>query len=118
MRDAFMQDAASRGLGPDAMGIMEMFAEQFEIPASWGMRSVRDAEGGLAFDVDGFLYRGTVKVVRRDGMYAVTLGDEGQETVVAEGALLDAIDRMVERDERYEERVLEAYGPVVEVIRG
>ena len=96
----------------------------YNILWSWGIRNIRAAEidsrAGLAFDVNGFLFKGTVVVVLDEGadLYNICLLQKNTVTIVSQGIYFDdlgsEIDRIVERspgmtDAEYNQMVNSAY---------
>ena len=93
--------------------ILAILRLQLMVVFSWGFykpqRLPNDA--GLAFMVDGFLYKGRVEVVYNDGtdLFDVRLSDGRIETDVYADCLVNVIDGMVERCKDYNNRVSEEY---------
>ncbi len=96
----------------------------YNILWSWGIRNIRAAEidsrAGLAFDVNGFLFKGTVVVVLDEGadLYDICLLQKNTVTIVSQGIYFDdlgsEIDSIVERspgmtDAEYNQMVNSAY---------
>ena len=96
----------------------------YNILWSWGIRNIRAAEidsrAGLAFDVNGFQYKGTVIIKLDEGadLYDICLVQEGKLTIVRSEVYFDElgsiIDDIVERrqgmsDEEYGQMVESAY---------
>lgn len=92
---------------------------------SWGIQNIHSAEinnqAGLAFDVDGFLFKGSVIVILDEGsdLYNICLMQNGKMSIAREGVFFDelgsAIDALVEKDqctssEEYGKTVLSTYG--------
>lgn len=91
---------------------------------SWGIHNIRAAvinsRAGLAFDVEGFMFKGTVVVILDEGadLYDICLLQKNTITVVSKGIYFDelgsAIDGIVERhpgmtDAEYHRMVKSAY---------
>ena len=66
---------------------------------------------GLAFQVEGFKYTGTVKVIYNEGtdLFEVHLEDGRIEEGVYLDQLVNVIDGMVERCDNYDKRISDAY---------
>lgn len=96
----------------------------FSVLWSWGIHKVRPvalgSQSGLAFDVNGFQYKGTVIIKLDEGadLYDICLVQEGKLTIVKSEVYFDElgsiIDDIVERrqgmsDEEYGQMVESAY---------
>lgn len=96
----------------------------FSVLWSWGIHKVRPvalgSQSGLAFDVNGFQYKGTVIIKLDEGadLYDICLVQEGKLTIVRSEVYFDElgsiIDDIVERrqgmsDEEYGQMVESAY---------
>ena len=96
----------------------------FSVLWSWGIHKVRPAtlgsQAGLAFDVNGFQYKGTVIIKLDEGadLYDICLVQDGKLTIVISEVYFDElgsiIDDIVERrqgmsDEEYGQMVESAY---------
>lgn len=96
----------------------------FSVLWSWGIHKVRPAalgsQAGLAFDVNGFQYKGTVIIKLDEGadLYDICLVQDGKLTIVRSEVYFDElgsiIDDIVERrqgmsDEEYGQMVESAY---------
>lgn len=96
----------------------------FSVLWSWGIHKVRPvalgSQSGLAFDVNGFQYKGTVIIKLDEGadLYDICLVQEGILTIVRSEVYFDElgsiIDDIVERrqgmsDEEYGQMVESAY---------
>lgn len=97
--------------------IRMILKSQLMVVFSWGFNSPRAIENGLAFDVQGYLFKGKVEVVYNDGLdlFDIRLiNPDGsvkqEETGVYVDCLVEEIDGLVERCPNYEERVAEDYG--------
>ena len=66
---------------------------------------------GLVFKVDGFKYKGMVKVIYNVGadLFEIHLDDGSIEEDVYADQLVDIIDSMVERCENYDKHISDAY---------
>jgi hypothetical protein len=93
--------------------IMAILRTQLMVVFSWGFHKPQRLpnDAGLAFMVDGFLYKGRVEVVYNDGtdLFDVRLSDGRIETDVYADCLVNVIDGMVERCKDYDNRVSEEY---------
>ena len=100
-----------------AQDIMEILLAQPEVVMSWGFHDPEAIPFGIIFKVNGFVHRGTVKIIYDEGMDVFrvwTCNMEGEEIQVEDyvyvDQLLDVVDHMVEMCEGYRERVMEEYG--------
>ena len=93
--------------------ILAILRSQLMVVFSWGFHKPQRLpnDAGLAFMVDGFLYKGRVEVVYNDGtdLFDVRLSDGRIETDVYADCLVNVIDGMVERCKDYSNRVSEEY---------
>ena len=93
--------------------ILQILRSQLMVVFSWGFHhpTVLPDNRGLAFEVDGFLYKGRVEVVYNDGadLFDVHLSDGRVETDVYADCLVSVIDGLVERCDDYKGRVSEEY---------
>lgn len=96
--------------------IIAILRTQLMVVFSWGFHrpTALPNNRGLAFEVDGFLYKGRVEVVYNEGMdlFEVHLSDGRVEADVYADCLVDVIDGMVERTDDYRERIKKEYGLV------
>ena len=96
--------------------IMQILRTELMVMLSWGFHSAYAIENGLAFYVNGYLYKGKVEVEYDEGwdLFSVrTLNPDGstkeeQEGIYVDG-LVDCVDRLVEYCPDYEKRVRETY---------
>ena len=92
---------------------MAILRTQLMVVFSWGFHKPQRLpnDAGLAFMVEGFLYKGRVEVVYNDGadLFEVHLSDGRAETDVYADCLVNVIDGMVERCKDYDNRVSEEY---------
>lgn len=97
--------------------ILSILRSQLMVVFSWGFNTPRAIENGLQFRVQGFLFKGVVKVVYDEGAdtfivrlekYDGSLWME-QDDVYFDN-LVDVIDGMVERTPDYAGRVAKEYG--------
>jgi len=93
--------------------IMAILRSQLMVVFSWGFHhpTALPDNRGLAFEVNGFLYKGRVEVIYNNGadLFEVHLSDGRIETDVYADCLINAIDGMVERCDQYKERVQAHY---------
>ena len=97
--------------------IMQILRTQIYVVFSWGFNSPKAIEDGLAFKVEGFLFKGRVEVLYDGGtdLFVVRLINRDgsvkkeQDGIFIDG-LVDCIDRLVERCPKYEERIRKEYG--------
>ena len=89
--------------------ILQILRSQLMVVFSWGFHhpTALPDNRGLAFIVDGFLYKGKVEVVYNDALdlFEIRLGDGRIEDMVYCDNLVSVIDGMVERCENYQARV-------------
>ena len=94
--------------------ILQILRAQPIVVFSWGFHhpTALPNDRGLAFIVDGFLYKGRVEVVYNDALdlFEIRLGDGRVEEMVYCDNLVAVIDTMVERCENYKVRVKQEYG--------
>ena len=97
--------------------IMSILRSQLVIILSWGFHSPVALDNGLQFQVNGFLFKGRVKVLYDEGsdtFIVRTINGDGSINAQVDDVYLDClvtvIDGLVEKCERYEERVKDAYG--------
>lgn len=80
---------------------------------SWGFHrpTALPNNRGLAFQVEGFKYTGTVKVIYNEGtdLFEVHLEDGRIEESVYLDQLVGVIDAMVERTDNYSQSVKKTY---------
>ena len=93
--------------------ILQILRSQLMVVFSWGFHrpTALPDDRGLAFDVNGFLYKGRVEVIYNDGvdLFEVHLSDGRIEADVYADCLVNVIDGMVERCDQYKERVQAHY---------
>ena len=93
--------------------IIAILRTQLMVVFSWGFHrpTALPNNRGVAFEVDGFLYKGRVEVIYNAGMdlFEVHLSDGRVEADVYADCLVDVIDGMVERTDDYRERVKKEY---------
>lgn len=94
--------------------IMAILRSQLMVVFSWGFHhpTALPDDRGLAFEVNGFLYKGRVEVIYNNGadLFEVHLSDGRIEADVYADYLVNVIDGMVERCENYKVRVKQEYG--------
>lgn len=94
--------------------ILQILRSQLMVVFSWGFHlpTALPDDRGLAFEVDGFLYKGRVEVIYNDGvdLFEVRLADGRVEEMVYCDNLVAVIDTMVERCENYKVRIKQEYG--------
>ena len=80
---------------------------------SWGFHrpTALPDNRGLAFQVEGFKYKGMVKVIYNVGadLFEIHLDDGSIEEDVYADQLVDIIDSMVERTDNYSQSVKKTY---------
>lgn len=97
--------------------IMSILRSQLVIILSWGFHSPVALDNGLQFQVNGFLFKGRVRVLYDEGsdtFIVRTINGDGSINAQVDDVYLDClvtvIDGLVEKCKRYEERVKDAYG--------
>ena len=89
--------------------IMAILRTQLMVVFSWGFHRPTAVPNnrGLAFEVDGFLYKGRDEVIYNDALdlFEVYLSDGRTEDMIYCDNLVAVIDGLVERTDNYEERV-------------
>ena len=92
--------------------ILQIFKTQLMVVFSWGLHNLTRLpnDKGLAFNVDGFKYKGKVLVEYNEAadLFEVVVGTERITNVYLEN-LIDVIDFAVERTTDYEDRVKQHY---------
>ena len=92
--------------------IMQILRSQLMVVFSWGFNNPTAITNGLRFWVQGFKYKGSVEIVYNEGkdLFEVTLTNT-KETVkdVYLDCLVNVIDGLVERCDKYKERVTQEY---------
>jgi hypothetical protein len=93
--------------------ILAILRSQLMVVFSWGFHKPQRLpnDAGLAFMVDGFLYKGRVQVIYNGGadLFEVHLSDGRVEADVYADCLVNVIDGMVELCKDYDNRVSEEY---------
>lgn len=93
--------------------ILQILRSQLMVVFSWGFHhpTALPDDRGLAFEVDGFLYKGRVEVIYNNDadLFEVHLSDGRIEADVYADYLVNVIDGMVERCDQYKERVQAHY---------
>ena len=93
--------------------ILKILRSQLMVVFSWGFHrpSALPNNEGLAFQVNGFKYKGMVKVIYNVGadLFEVHLDNGTVEEDIYADQLVDIIDGMVERTDNYAEDVINTY---------
>ena len=93
--------------------ILQILRSQLMVVFSWGFHrpTALPDNRGLAFQVEGFKYTGTVKVIYNEGadLFEVHLENGRIEEGVYLDQLVDVIDGMVERCDDYDKHILATY---------
>ena len=93
--------------------IMTILHSQLMVVFSWGFYrpTALPDNRGLAFQVEGFKYTGTVKVIYNEGvdLFEIYLDNGQNEKDVYLDQLVNVIDGMVERCDNYDKRISDAY---------
>lgn len=80
---------------------------------SWGFNAPRALPNdmGLIFNVDGFKYKGEVKILYNEGadLFSVTLANGKQIEGVYFDQLVEVIDNLVEKTDDYDNTVMNFY---------
>ena len=93
--------------------ILQILRTQLMVVFSWGFHrpTALPDNRGLAFQVEGFKYKGMVKVIYNVGadLFEIHLDDGSIEENVYADQLVDIIDSMVERTDNYSQSVKKTY---------
>ena len=93
--------------------IMTILRSQLMVVFSWGFHNpvALPYDKGLRFQVQGFLYKGIVEVIYNEGrdLFEVLLSNGTRVEDVYFDNLVAVIDGLVERCDRYQERVTKEY---------
>ncbi|MBO5894099.1 MAG: hypothetical protein J6Q31_07550 [Alistipes sp.] len=93
--------------------ILQILRRRLMVVFSWGFHrpTALPDNRGLVFKVDGFKYKGMVKVIYNVGadLFEIHLDDGSIEEDVYADQLVDIIDSMVERCDDYDKRILATY---------
>lgn len=93
--------------------ILQILRSQLMVVFSWGFNhpTALPDNRGLAFQVEGFKYKGMVKVIYNVGadLFEIHLDDGSIEEDVYADQLVDIIDSMVERTDNYSQSVKKTY---------
>ena len=93
--------------------ILQILRSQLMVVFSWGFHKPQRLPDnrGLAFQVEGFKYTGTVKVIYNEGvdLFEIYLDNGQNEKDVYLDQLVNVIDGMVERCDNYDKRISDAY---------
>lgn len=93
--------------------IWRILRSQIIVVFSWGFHNptALPDDKGLAFQVNGFKYRGMVKVVYNEGLdlFDIHIGDKTIEGIYLDN-LVAVIDNEVEKPEDYKTRIETEYG--------
>ena len=99
-----------------AQYILEIFKHYLGIVLCWGFNTPIALEDGLQFNVEGFLFKGKVRVRYNEGadtFFVQLINADGsikrQEEDIYLDNLVDVIDGMVERCENYRQKVVNTY---------
>ena len=93
--------------------ILQILRRRLMVVFSWGFHrpTALPDNRGLAFQVEGFKYKGMVKVIYNVGadLFEIHLDDGSIEEDVYADQLVDIIDSMVERTDNYYQSVKKTY---------
>ena len=98
--------------------INEILRSRLNVVFSWGLHNKRVITDGVRFDVQGFKFKGEVKVLldyarsakNNETTFKVVIGEQVHTGVKAE-ELIDFIDERVEKVDNYEEAVKASMTP-------
>lgn len=100
-----------------AQYIISIFKHYLPIVFSWGFHNPMAIDNGLRFSVEGYLHKGWVEVVYDEGYDTFTVRTLKKDGTIKKevqdvyiDGLVDAIDRLVEKCDDYENRVKKDYG--------
>ncbi len=92
--------------------IMSILSTNMPVVMSWGFQKAKTIQNGLAFQVNGFIHQGEVKVVYNIGadLFDILLKDNKEEVTtqihhIYFDQLIEVIDYAVEKIENYEQAV-------------
>ena len=92
--------------------ILQILRSRLMVVFSWGFHrpTALPDNRGLAFQIEGFKYTGTVNVIYNEGtdLFEVYLEDGRIEEDVYLDQLVNVIDGMVERCDNYDKRISDA----------
>ena len=93
--------------------ILQILHSQLMVVFSWGFNTPKrlPEDKGLSFFVEGFKYKGGVRVIYNEGtdLFEVHLSDGTKAEDVYLDCLVNVIDGLVERTGNYKSRVEEEY---------
>ena len=96
--------------------IIKVLRTQIMVVLSWGFHNAKPIEDGLAFNVEGFIFKGRVEIVYDDSwdLFDIRLiNEDGTIKEQVQGVYVDGIvstiDSMVEKTDDYKERVKKEY---------
>ena len=101
--------------------IMSILKTQLMVMWSWGFNSPVAIDNGLRFKVQGFKFKGVVKVVYNEGrdLFVVSFVKSGKVVKTLDGVyfdtLIEVIDNYVGKTSDYEKRVKEYYSLLSEL---
>lgn len=83
--------------------ILVLLSEEL-IVASWGITQILVRESSISFNVTGFLYQGKVTISAIESEYSIRFSN-GYAMETSLDKLVSELDRYIERDSHYEERL-------------
>ena len=96
--------------------IMSILRTQLCVVWSWGFHNPTAIDNGLEFFVDGYIFKGKVRVsyIEYQDLFTVQLVDKDgsinkEQSEVYLNELVNVVDGMVERCENYHERIKNDY---------
>jgi hypothetical protein len=99
-----------------AQYILNILFAQKMIVWCWGFNSPISLKNGLQFKVNGFIHKGTVKVIYNEGfdlfdIYLISKSHEIKKEIngIYFDELVEVIDNLVEKVDNYDERVQGEY---------
>ena len=100
------------------VAINEILRRRMNVVFSWGLHNKRVIPDGVRFDVQGFKFKGEVKVIydipltrfNKELTFKVVIGEKEYTNVLAD-ELIDFIDERVEKVDNYEEAVKASMTP-------
>lgn len=91
--------------------ILQILKSNLMIVFSWGFYNPQQLSNGLKFNVEGFKYKGEVKVIYNEAtdLFDITLENNTKVDDVYADNLVNVIDNLVEKTDDYKERITQKY---------
>ena len=91
--------------------ILQILKSNLMIVFSWGFNNPQRLSNGLKFKVEGFKYKGEVKVIynKATDLFDITLENNTKVDDVYADNLINVIDNLVEKTDDYKERITQEY---------